>query len=485
MRGETISNALELLDDSILEEARRLCRRGARRRRIGIAAVAACLCMVTAATAAVKNIGGNMSPGGDSSGHGGSVFMSYAGPAFPLTALGECGGIAAARVIELDFSAGGQNGCVIRDGYTLANTTGEDVTVTLVYPYTGSLRAAKRPAVSIDGESVAAELSAGSPCAEIGGEREYLDRLSSWEDYRALLEDGGYAREAFGGVPAPERRVVVYELSGVTSGGGGEAPTLSFEFTIDYAKSSVLTYGFDGGSRDEEAGTGARSFFIPQEEQQDSAAPHYIAVLGGDIGEYRVQGYRDGGCERGGEIEAGAVVERYESTLGELLRRAARDHYEACERGGSFLAAGVPYELYENEVLRFAGRFGADYDGVGALEDTINAVANRGRVLYETIKTTVPANGETTVTIELEKRGSFDYSGAGGKNAGVMGYDAVTALGTTLNITGQRARLSGAESIEIIRQNFGFDPERGVTEVMLDGEHYYLEVRRKTTRIDA
>ena len=35
------------------------------------------------------------------------------------------------------------------------------------------------------------------------------------------------------------------------------------------------------------------------------------------------------------------------------------------------------------------------------------------------------------------------------------------------------------EGVDIVRQNFGFDLESGVTEVALDpeAEHYYLEVR--------
>ena len=37
------------------------------------------------------------------------------------------------------------------------------------------------------------------------------------------------------------------------------------------------------------------------------------------------------------------------------------------------------------------------------------------------------------------------------------------------------------DGIEIVRQNFGFDLEKGVTEVTLDleTEHYYLEIQAK------
>ena len=44
----------------------------------------------------------------------------------------------------------------------------------------------------------------------------------------------------------------------------------------------------------------------------------------------------------------------------------------------------------------------------------------------------------------------------------------------------QTAALEDREQVEIVRQNFGFDPENGITRVTLDGDqpHYYLEVRK-------
>ena len=62
----------------------------------------------------------------------------------------------------------------------------------------------------------------------------------------------------------------------------------------------------------------------------------------------------------------------------------------------------------------------------------------------------------------------------------MYGYDAVTQLGNTLAFSQQTAELLDHGVIEIVRQNFGFDPAAGITSVTLDptAEHYYLEVRR-------
>ena len=59
------------------------------------------------------------------------------------------------------------------------------------------------------------------------------------------------------------------------------------------------------------------------------------------------------------------------------------------------------------------------------------------------------------------------------------GYDMVTRLGSNLILSRQTARLDDRGRIEIVRQNFGFDIENGVDEVVLDIEepHYYLEVK--------
>ena len=56
-------------------------------------------------------------------------------------------------------------------------------------------------------------------------------------------------------------------------------------------------------------------------------------------------------------------------------------------------------------------------------------------------------------------------------------------LGSALTFTGQSAVLEDREQIEIVRQNFGFEPESGIRTVELnpEEEHYYLAVRRVET----
>ena len=60
------------------------------------------------------------------------------------------------------------------------------------------------------------------------------------------------------------------------------------------------------------------------------------------------------------------------------------------------------------------------------------------------------------------------------------GFDMVTKLGTNLDIVKQSASVSNTEGIEIAYNNFGFDIENNITEVVLGSEeHYYLEIIKK------
>ena len=60
------------------------------------------------------------------------------------------------------------------------------------------------------------------------------------------------------------------------------------------------------------------------------------------------------------------------------------------------------------------------------------------------------------------------------------GYDMATQLGSNLTFTEQTASICKHEQIEIIDQNFGFDPKNGITTVPLhlNQEHYWIQVRK-------
>ena len=225
------------------------------------AALAACLAIVVGlGTWLLPRMGG--SAGGEGS-DGATTFMSYAGPVFPLTLKEENSAITAQRSVTLDFTpwipewwsneaeAASRNwvteeerqkvleqynewfpeggyyrsstDILVTDAYTLANATGEDQTVTLLYPFAAPLQEVvqRQPTLTVDGTAVEPQLVvgaySGSFMGAIGAQEEggsvNLDYADNWEDYQALLSDGSYLSNALGEAPDVSGiSVIVYEF---------------------------------------------------------------------------------------------------------------------------------------------------------------------------------------------------------------------------------------------------------------------------------
>ena len=480
-------------------------------------------------------LGGSSAGGGHE--EGSSVFLSYAGPVFPLTVL-DGAELSAGREITLDFSLwdrtwisnqeeaasrtelteagrrqvlddynewfpdGGRyessTDLLVHDAYVLTNSTQQAQTVTLLYPFVGQLQhlSAQTPTLTVDGVPAEATLRSGGYSggfqgalgadlitAETAGSLN-LDQLDSWEDYKALLSDGSYLAQALGdgpdlsGIP-----VTVYRF---TDPWGPEAnedvpnPSIRATFALDYEQTTVLSYGFHSGRFDRENGVMGQGFSIREPGEAGYGTPCYLIILGEDISGLTTQGYVTGGWDTEETVEAGVTVSRYETDLDTVLRETAQLMYrERQER-----LEGGDFELYYGLLRDFLASYGALSDApaerydAGWLEEL--DVESADRVFYLEVPLTIPPGETVTAEASFRKAGSFDYYCAHTENQGVYGYDLVTQLGSALTFSSQSARLCGARSVEIVRQNFGFDLEHGIDQVVLDpeAEHYYLEVRR-------
>lgn len=484
--------------------------------------------------------GGASAPASQSGGSGsdaGTEFMSYAGPVFPLTLAEENGAITAERDLTLDFAPwapewisnedqleearaagateadlaeyaadlerwypeGGYyekgTGLLVTDGYVLTNSSAEDQTVELLYPYVSTLRdyRADQPTLTVDGETRSPEVLAGGYTGGFrgaGGENDgrlNLDQPTSWTDYQAVLADGSYLAAALGeysdlsGVP-----VTLYTFTDPWGPGESEEnpnPSIRVMYDADLDRTTVLSLNFHMGWVNEDGLRQGLGFSIPETWQKNHGQPYYFIVIGDDIENIDVQGYNTGGWDTDVTVEAGVTMTREETDLDTALRLAARGMYTEELRFGS--AIDADFELYYGLLCGYLLTYGVlsddpaeRYDG-GWLDTLDFDIVDR--VFYLKQEVTVPAGGSVTVTAALRKEASFDYQCAGTENQGISGYDAVTTLGSDLTFTAQRAKLEDRGQIEIVRENFGFDLETGVTEVKLDlnTEHYYLEVRRK------
>lgn len=518
MKGERLFRILGLIDEDLIEEvpvgfSAAPPRRTPWKRYL---AATACLTLVCGlgftwlATGGFRGMGSSApmeSSGSSNGGSGheeGTTFMSYAGPVFPLTLAEETDGLTAERKTTWDFAPGTfadgsprQWGASVTDRYTLVNITDSGQTVTALYPFAGSFTelASQQPTVTLDGEETEAALYAG---AYAGGFRDAgvddgstwnLEYPDSWTDYKALLEDGSYLDQALGDGPVLDLPVTVYEFTDFAAPGGYDAATQAIEFTIDQSRTTVLTYGFNGASWDEDTGWRQYSYFVPNGQRRDTD-PKLLVVLGEDIGDYVLQGYEDGGCDRDEGLEGvHCTVTRRETILDEVLDTLCWSYLETYAEWQLGMddgeAAAVPYALFRRAVGELIVRYGPlgsdvkDRYAGGRLDDLISEAMSQQRVLYLAVDVTVPAGSEVNIIFELWKEPSFDFHCSGSENVGLQGYDLVTRLGSGLDFTAQTAALVNTGGIELVRQNFGFDLESGVTEVPLDPEteHYYLEVR--------
>lgn len=509
MKAERLFRVLGLIDPALAEEAMEPPARRRAWKRWG--ALAACLALVLCfgwfathfGMGGGGYLGGSGSAGGDSASAGGSgvedgtVFMSYAGPVFPLATVEDPAGLTAEREVTWDFAPGAyedgtprQWGAEVTDAYVLYNATGEDITVTALYPFAGDLRDTARPTVMVDGGAVETAFYAGAYSggfqSTIGAETPdtmNLAGLDSWEGYKSLLESGEYLAQALADYPVLDMPVTVYQFSDFEAP-HDQYPAATQAVSLEVGETRrVFTYGFNGLDWDD-GSFRQYSYFVPDGVRREPELK-LLVILGEDIGDYALQGYQDGGCDEGEEIEGvSCTVTRTETTFDAVLDRICRytrERYsEDWENVGS-----LSLDVYRGAAAELLTQYGAFSDepvdryDIDFLDDVLSETLTHDRVLYLAFPVTVPAGGSAEVRCALWKAPSFDYACSGSEHLGLQGYDLVTRLGSGLDFTAQRAVLVNTDGVELAGQNFGFDLASGVTAVELDPEqeHYYMELR--------
>jgi len=418
---------------------------------------------------------------------GHTEFMSYAGPVFPLSVLGDAVDISAMRTIVFDFENFGQrvediegiwlnhNDIRISDRYTLTNDTASDKVIEIVYPFAGNFMGLYRllPTITADNVPIQTELLAG-----------FYTLANTWEDYIALLSDGDYLRRALADVPKLNQSVIVYEFTNAqTDNTDAVAPTLDASFSLDYDRTTVLSYGFNGANIDIENNFMRRSFFVPRESGQS----HYLIIVGDDISDITLQGYKNGGLHVGEEIDISVDVRRYETVLSEIWIHLLEEHigwWHTSSDAETFLR-GFDMELFyrlTSELFHYtqASESAAQriFFGSGTLEDVFMHTFGSSRVFFLTAEITIPAGESVIISADMIKAASFDFA-KGSNNVGLNGYDLLTHNGSNLIFSDVSVEIVGTEYIQIVRHNFEFDSDGPVLRAYLDIDepHYFIEVR--------
>lgn len=472
--AQRMLEAIGEIREELVEAAAEAPRRNEKQHWGGILAAVLALAVVTPALALLLQFAGGM--GSHASGvpvnYDGNVYQSYRGPVFPLTAAGETGSVTAERNITLDFSTyltreeNASDGtryntedaaAIITDTYTLHNDSSEPMSLELLYPYqsAGTKEAAGEiPEIRVDGEPVESTLLLG---------RE-TDMQSSWEGYQTLVgENTVLASEPL----SADTPVTVYTFSDVTvQGDSGARFQLRVKETAD--SGGVFTAGLDGAIRQPE-GSEYGWLYTGSLGEADTAQ---VVVVHGKLDGYKLYAYDDP------NTTAEAAVTETETTLDAALR-------DVINRELSWNPDQTQEETDWLQSVLLSGALEAYLSGGdGLLSADMGNLLWADRIFYRAFRAEIPAGGALTVSVCQTKEPSGtaqnDPVQAEAGN-GADGYDMVTAMGSKIPITALTAQLKNCEAVEIRDQSFGFDPEKGVYQVILDLKEpeYYINVTKK------
>ena len=447
------------------------------------------------------------------SGHGeGVVFEFYDGPVFPLTFKEDEDAVTVSRNVDYNFSKYSEeygSGSTVTDSYELYNESKDDLTVTAVYPFVGSFNLLDWPVITVNQSEADYEIHAGAYAGGFtggGGDSVSLNlqNYRSWEEYAEMLSDGSYFSDAFSSPQNLNQPVVVYKVHDIVNQHeDARSAVLSMILDYDSAETDIFTFGFNGGGIQESDGGAEgneleyRLFFVNEWPNRPDWKVKYLIAAGEDLRRYELQGYRDGSCTPGAELDGiSASVTRVETTLGDALKVISKLRYDAvvgdASRGTSdrYINEKISFLQYYEQIVRHFmenGSMGAEpkerYTSAwnGSFDAFVDETMSLTRIMYLTFDIIIPAGESVTVSAEQFKDGSHDYyyGSAEGDGANLDGYDMMVSLGSNLSFRNLSASISGYDAVEIIRQNFGFDIAAGITEVNMDlnEPRYYLEVR--------
>ena len=408
-------------------------------------------------------------------------FMSNAGPVFPLTLAQAEPALFADRELLLDcapYAEENTAAITVTDRYTIRNDSGEDCTVTALYPFVSSLSDLNllQPVLTVDGVAVKSTLYPGafpgwfgpaSPEPENVEERWNIRHAESWTEYQTLLT-GSYQADALAPKTLPEQTVYVYSFtaSGETT---ANAATLAITVDADPEKTTILSYGINGYGQNDATGQPQYSYFTNEHRQ----SLHLLAVLGQDLTGCTMQGYTDGSCEQGKELDTlEGTVTRTELPLAELLRQiaAAQLGADASADEVKRLAAAAAELLTQYGVCSATP---AERYSEGRLDDLLQDAETVQRVCYAAAEITIPAGGTVCVEAVFRKPHSFDFFGF--YNELVDGYGIMTT-GSALTLQNQTARLDTHGLVTIYGQNFEFDGQGNAVPLSAQTEYYYLNL---------
>ncbi len=417
------------------------------------------------------------------------------GPLMPVTLAQENGFVTAQRDMTYDFSnvTKESDGFVaIRDSYEFTNSSDEDQTVTLLYPYQGTIyemNNGSKPEVTVNGETVSADIQTGAYYGKDSfGNEQLLSFAHSTDEMDCIIGDvASHADVKSVDEELWNKKVLVYEFSDVKCvGDPTEYGAYAVKFKADDYKN---IYFQDVGGVTYYEGYLYVGFYV--EDVMNGDTPKIIFLDGKEPEDYSEQGYSYMEFFEQYEVDdVSASMTKKEVTFGQVFdevmisNRVAEQWGEERElsKQEQQLWKGFAAQIVSDVVARNAQ--GGEYDDMSAyfsnsLSDMVYYAYTGTTLFLVKNEVTIPAGGSIRVEYEYLKLGMHEITCPEPDFFDCYGYENAINMGTNMTFTKQVANIAEQGNIEILDQNYQFDLEAGVksVELELDAERYYMIVR--------
>ncbi len=415
----------------------------------------------------------------NTNGGGSGSYGQYQGPVLPMTVLTGGEELEGTRHVIFDFapyetrvSAVRHAGeVIVTDVYRLKNPAAVEKTVTLAYPFESQFidPIENVPAITVNGEAVQARLY---PALDEG---KAIFRAKDFDEYQRKMEETDYLAQAMEGAKAWDMPVKAYHFTDITWAPDPEDTDvfLTLDFAIPEGATVWTRFGDRVSSRED-----THSVWFRQDREEMDLA--WLFVVGGDLENLTFGGNRTHNVtENSALTDVEYQYEIVDTTFDALIWQFAQTYDSSVDlperQDNGLITPEVLYGEFMNRLEE--SDFQENHRGVYLVDSLFYSSLSEIRLMYWVFPVTIPAGSGLEITAQYHQEASYDISGAKQYREG---YDLATRLGSTLDFTDLSAEIQNHQWIEILRQNFGFDPEKGITQVILDPDtqRYYLEVRR-------
>lgn len=375
-------------------------------------------------------------------------FDAYEGPTLAMTATGDTQNVKTTRRLQSKVTAQYYHGLAqpllhVYDRYQIKNTSGEDKTLQIVYPFVTTMNLSYGLDDSIlkvqgeEGQKI--EYGIGDGISAFLGAKPKEGTML--ENYTKLLDPRSeYQESALQKAVDWNREVSVYYFTDVQidEGSGGV-----IGITVTGRDADVLTYGFDyAATSGEEDSMANYCFFAPTEY----ARPMLI-VTGQQVGEPKLGYYTNLDCEDEVEGIRCTMQKRqmpYADALHLCSQEAARkmkfayDNHQYIGKLPEYFNEDTVYQaltvisteddFYDTLVQRYE---------IIELEEILKTMFQETRIVYAMVTVTIPAKKTMKAVAKVQKRqtyGNFTLAEEDIEQNATFQYDFVSAEDSRLNV---------------------------------------------------